>query len=193
MVKHISNGIFQTLAIYIKSQRIYIHKNGHRSHQRHDLATGKKVKSGTNTASPTPISHAIRASCKASVPLAQAMQCFTPTNSESRSSNCVTCGPLIKCVPNRTSCIDESMCSLCRKYCVFRSRNSTLPATLPSKSSFHHSTLPQPMQTPPRSPVVCCPSEPPLPVIANPRRVARASSFFPRTSHSAQHTVLFSA
>ena len=39
----------------------------------------KNVKSGTNTASPGPMPHAIMHSSSASVPLPQVMQCFRPT------------------------------------------------------------------------------------------------------------------
>ena len=44
-------------------------------------ADAKNVKSGTNTASPSLTSQAIKARVRASVPLAHDMQCFTPTYS----------------------------------------------------------------------------------------------------------------
>ena len=42
-------------------------------------AEAKKVKAGTKTASPGFTSQAFKANNRASVPLLQAMQCFTPT------------------------------------------------------------------------------------------------------------------
>ena len=42
-------------------------------------AEAKKVKSGTNTASPGPMPHTFSANDKASVPLAQVTQWLTPT------------------------------------------------------------------------------------------------------------------
>jgi hypothetical protein len=42
-------------------------------------AVAKKVKSGTKTASPLPIFHAVSTNDKASVPFAHEIQCLTPT------------------------------------------------------------------------------------------------------------------
>ncbi len=58
-------------------------------------AEEKKVKSGTNTASPGPMPQAFNARVRASVPLAQVRQCFTPTYWASSFSNCFTSGPMM--------------------------------------------------------------------------------------------------
>ncbi len=46
-------------------------------------ALAAKVKDGTNTASPMPMFHAFKSKNSASVPLAQAIACFTPANAAS--------------------------------------------------------------------------------------------------------------
>ena len=64
--------------------------------RRHSTATSTvatKVKAGTNTASPLPTPSAIRASSRASVPLAQLMQCLAPQNAASCRSSSPTSGP----------------------------------------------------------------------------------------------------
>ena len=58
-------------------------------------ADAKKVKSGTNTASPAPMPQALRARVSASVPLAQDIQCLTPTYSAKEASNSFTALPII--------------------------------------------------------------------------------------------------
>ncbi len=50
----------------------------------------KKVKSGTKTASPGPMSQTIRARVRASVPLAQVMQCFVPVYAARAVSSSLT-------------------------------------------------------------------------------------------------------
>ena len=55
----------------------------------------KNVKSGTKTASPSPIPQTFKARVIASVPFAQVTQCFTPTYSANWFSNSFTSGPEI--------------------------------------------------------------------------------------------------
>ncbi len=56
----------------------------------------KNVKSGTKTASPSLIFHAIITSVIASVPFAQVIQCLTPTYSANLCSRVLTSSPPIK-------------------------------------------------------------------------------------------------
>ena len=61
------------------------------------------MKSGTNTASPGPTPQAMSISARASVPLPQVTQCFTPTYRASRSSSALTFAPPIKPAEAMTS------------------------------------------------------------------------------------------
>ena len=72
-------------------------------------AEEKKVKSGTNTASPAPMFHTFRARVSASVPLPHEMQYFTPTYSASSFSSSFTGLPIIKALDAATSTIAASM------------------------------------------------------------------------------------
>ena len=83
----------------------------------------KNVKSGTNTASPSPIPHALRARVIASVPFAQVMQCFTPTYSASSFSRLGTAGPEMKFAPTQTSLMLLSISSCNFLYCFCKSLN----------------------------------------------------------------------
>ncbi len=69
----------------------------------------KNVKSGTNTASPSFIFHAIRRRVIASVPFAHVIQCLTPTYSANLCSKMSTSFPPMKFVLFRTSWIAESI------------------------------------------------------------------------------------
>ena len=86
----------------------------------------KNVKSGTNTASPSPIPQAISASSSASVPFPQVTQCFTPTYAASFSSSSETLLPPINLLLAITSSIWRSMSFLSAAYCFFKSLNSII-------------------------------------------------------------------
>lgn len=89
-------------------------------------AEEKKVKSGTKTASPSPTPHALRARVRASVPLAQVRQCFTPTYSASWASSSLTWGPMIYLLLEATESMAASMSFFKTRYCLDKSRKFTL-------------------------------------------------------------------
>ena len=66
-------------------------------------AEAKKVKLGTNTASPGCTPKAFKASSRASVPLLQAMQCLAPTYSANAVSISLIFGPITKALEATTS------------------------------------------------------------------------------------------
>ncbi len=86
-------------------------------------AEEKKVKSGTNTASPAPMFHTFRARVSASVPLPHEMQCFTPTYSASPASSSFTGRPMIKALDAATSIMAASMSCFSTLYCFLKSLN----------------------------------------------------------------------
>ena len=73
------HSFFEFGGVEVEGSFVHIDETGVAPSRAGASPLAKKVKSGTNTASPGPTPHAMSASCKASVPLAHVTQCLTPT------------------------------------------------------------------------------------------------------------------
>ncbi len=91
------------------------------------------VKGVVITSSPGPISKAIMAISRVSLPLDAATQCATPTYSARRVSNSVTSEPKMYCPCSSTAWMRALIGSRKRRYWLFRSMKSMCSPRAPQR------------------------------------------------------------